>query len=221
MQAGARIAPARIGQKEFNVLKKNEFTNNLSTAPVADLEESALLALCCQQLPQETRAFEVLVRRIQPQIYRHALRYLQQPEDAWEVTQEVLLRLFRNLHRFEGRSRFNTWLYRIVENQCHSFVEARSRRTLSDHVSALIQIHEETHRSPQEEEQEDTHCVTLALTSLPAASREVLHLRFVAEQSLEEIAQTLDIGLSATKMRLYRALESLRTAYHQAQLLEA
>ncbi len=185
---------------------------NAAQRPWNSLDEQALIRLCQRQLPGDTSGFEELVARLQPGIYRHAMGYLRNPDDAWEVTQEVLLRLFHNLGRFEGRSAFSSWLYRIVENQCHTFVQGRRRRVMSDHLSALILIHEEGLRH-QDEERGDSELVRVVVEGLPASAREVLNLRFVHDLSLDEIAQGLGISLSAAKMRLYRSLESFRVQY--------
>ena len=85
---------------------------------------------------------------------------------------------------------------------------------LSEHVSALIEIHERSTR--YQEEFEDIAQVNRVLNEMPANTGHILKMRYYMELSLEEIARILGIGLSAAKMRLYRAQDSFKQHYHES-----
>src|SRR4029453_12040853 len=74
----------------------------------------------------DREALEALVARHQPWIYNIAVRMVYDPHDAEDVTQEVLIKVLTKLSTFEGRSRFRTWLYRIVVNHVLNMKRARA-----------------------------------------------------------------------------------------------
>jgi len=83
-------------------------------------------------------------------------------------------------------------------------------------VGALIEIHEWSTR--YREEFEDTAQVNLTLDKMPANTKQVLKMRYYLELSLEEVAHNLGIGLSAAKMRLYRAHDAFKQQHHQSMV---
>jgi RNA polymerase sigma factor (sigma-70 family) len=98
---------------------RNPFTND----PAADLEERELVR-CAQAGHRE--ALERLITRHQGWIYNIALRMVYLPEDAEDATQEILVKVITKLSTFEGRSRFSTWLYRLVVNHVLNLKRGRA-----------------------------------------------------------------------------------------------
>jgi len=158
-------------------------------------------------------AFNVLLGRHRDWLLRHCVFRLGNRHDAQDVSQQVMLRAWQAIDRFEGRSAFRTWLYTIAENQCKSFAVKRVRYIQTEHIERLIDLYLEDTRIPDEERYALNQAVATALQNISDKAREVLLLRFYQECSLEEIAATLAISLSAAKMRLYRSLEQFRVAY--------
>jgi RNA polymerase sigma-70 factor (ECF subfamily) len=160
-------------------------------------------------------AFNVLLGRHRDWLFRHCVYRLGNRHDAQDVTQQVILRAWQAIDRFEGRSAFRTWLYTITENQCRSFAVRRMRYVQSEHIERLIDLYFEGTKIPDEESYARNQAVATALQNVSNKAREVLLLRFFQDCSLEDIASTLAISLSAAKMRLYRSLEQFRTEYLQ------
>src|SRR5688572_19577990 len=79
--------------------------------------------LACQNGDRE--AFDRLVERYQRDIYRLCYRYVNDPQDANDMAQEVFLKAYRAIDRFRGDSSFSTWLYRIAVNACLNFRSSR------------------------------------------------------------------------------------------------
>lgn len=134
--------------------------------------------------------------------------YLKNRADAEDAAQETELRVYRSIFRFRGDSTFRTWLFAIADRQCHDLSAKRMRHMLDGHLRALIEVHERN-RQHSDFTDELRACVAETLSRLPEKERDVLVLRYHRELALEDIAGTLGIGLSAAKMRLYRALEKL------------
>ena len=178
-----------------------------------DLADEQLVALFQARGAAASDAYGVLIHRHQPNLLRRCRVRLGNTSDAEEAVQETLLRVFRGLLRFRGDAAFRTWLFSVADNQCNTLHLRRSRRMMSEHVRALIVLHEAmSHDNRDDEDAISREQVHELLSSLPSRACDVLMLRFYSDLSLEDIAKTLGIGLSATKMRLYRSLALFEAA---------
>ena len=172
--------------------------------------DDVLVASCKAEKPYGTAAFEKLVRRYESLVFRTCLRYLKLENEAEEATQDVFLRLFFNIGKFDGRSSFKTWLFRIVANTCASRYRSL-RRTHEQRQAYLEQLEiTEQDNSPSDKIDLEDGPLVSALDTLPAPDREILILRHVSELSFKEISDALELNLSACKMRLYRAEQRLK-----------
>jgi len=161
-------------------------------------------------------ACSMLLERHRAAVYRRCLFRLGNFHDAEDAVQETMLRALQGIRAFEGRSGLGTWLFAIADNECNSLLQRCKRHQYSDHLRCLIRIHEEQQRMAPTIDQDRSCQVRETLMRLPPKAREVLGLRFFGEASLEEIARTLGISLSAAKMRLYRALDLFEASYPEA-----
>lgn len=156
----------------------------------------------------ETEAFGILVTRWERRIYSLALRLLDHPEDAREVTQETFLAAFRKLHQFRGRSRFSSWLYRIALNCCYDRLRERRAEPVAleeaDGLTAEEQVLDRIQHKQIAER------VRRAVRALPLEMRQVIILKEYEGLTFEEIAEILDIPVSTAKTRLYAGLDQLR-----------
>jgi RNA polymerase sigma-70 factor (ECF subfamily) len=178
------------------------------------LGDEQLVALFQARGGSAAAAYGTLIHRHHPDLLRRCRARLGNIDDAEEAVQETLVRAFRGLLRFRGEAAFRTWLYSISDNQCNTLYLRRSRLAMSEHVRALIALHEEmSHSGPEAEDHEAIERVREVLSGLPSQARDVLMLRFYRDLSLEYIARSLGIGLSAAKMRLYRALAQFEVAF--------
>ena len=167
------------------------------------LTDEELVARACEELPYRTRAYEELMGRHDRLMFGVCLRLVGNRADAEDITQDVMLKVFGKLGSFEGRSSFKTWLVRVTRNACKDWLK---KKAISREYAETLA------NEPQEEskiEYEENRLIEL-LKELSPVDREILTLRFVADLSLAEIADTTDLSLSATKMRLYRAIERLQ-----------
>jgi len=164
----------------------------------------------------DLRAFEQLVQAHQKRILADC-RYLTGDENDYEdLAQEVFVKAFFGIRTFEGRSSFRRWLQRIKVHHCLNHMKKHRNKGLS--------IDDETQESYEQlrvppiaekelESLEDRERIEKILDSLPATLRIPLIMRDMDELSYEEISASLDIGLSAVKMRIKRAREHFRRLY--------
>ncbi len=176
----------------------------------------ALLERCRQG---DGQAFAQLVAEQQDYIYTLARRILLDPEEAADLTQEVLLQVWRGLPAFRGGSRFRTWLYRIVVNRGLN----RLRRRRREGESVPLEQARESGRLPAGGEDPYTHAwkeerrrtLWEKVHELPPRYRIVLSLFYQQDLSCAEIAQVLGIPLGTVKTYLHRARKALAEAWPQ------
>jgi RNA polymerase sigma-70 factor (ECF subfamily) len=159
-------------------------------------------------------AFEELVRRHAERLYAVVLRFVADGNEAQEVTQEAFLRAWRSIARFEGRSRFFTWLYRIGINEA----KRRAARRPPVHVASLddepVAEAPDWSEAPEtrSDQQDLRRVLEQAVRSLPAEYRATIVLRDVEGLSTREAAEVMDLGEAAFKSRLHRARLAVRRA---------
>jgi RNA polymerase sigma-70 factor, ECF subfamily len=160
-------------------------------------------------------AFEELVRRHADRLYAVVLRFVADSGEAEEVTQEAFLRAWRSIGRFQGRSQFFTWLYRIGINEAKRRAERRaSAGTVTSLDDDPIDDAPDWSEAPElRAEQGDLRRVLeQAVRALPFDYRAPLILRDVEGLSTREAAEVMDLGEAAFKSRLHRARLAVRRA---------
>jgi RNA polymerase sigma-70 factor (ECF subfamily) len=175
----------------------------------------------------DERAFTALVNRYEEMVYSFALKVCRDPKKAEETLQDTFVNVFRKLRQFDGKSKFSTWLYSIVANNC---LMKRRRRKMDD---ALLSIDEPVgfdaaeqsgHRGtpaqaiPSWKDSPLERIMTIelrelldkAIQRLPIDYRIVFVLRDIEGQSARETAKILKLSVPAVKSRLRRARVFLR-----------
>ena len=165
----------------------------------------------------DREAFEQLVRLHADRLYAVVIRVVGDRHEAEEVVQETFLRAWRSLGRFEGRSQFFTWLYRIGVNEANRTYERRGARPASTPLEeAPSQAADERHTPHARAEAQDLrHALEAAIMDLPMDYRMPLVLRDIEGLSTTEAAAVMDLGEAAFKSRLHRARLAVRTAVEE------
>lgn len=166
-------------------------------------------------------AFEQVVREYQNLVFTIALRILANPDDALDAAQDVFLRVWKSLRKFEERSEFTTWLYRITANICLDYIKRKKR----ERKVPLVWPDDQEERFPEievsvEEElrrMEIKDRVEEILEKMSPIYRSVLVLRDIYGFSYEEISRLLRISLQATKIRIYRARLDFKSRLRQLE----
>ena len=180
---------------------------------------SGLVALCDGELvglaaDGRRDAFEELVRRHADQLYAVILRFTGDAGEAEEVVQEAFLRAWRGIARFERRSQFFTWLYRIGLNEGKRRAGRRpAAEPLSVEDGALARTADFSHAPERRAEQHALRVVLeRAVRDLPEGYRAPLILRDVEGLSTEQAADIMGLKEAAFKSRLHRARLKVRDA---------
>ncbi len=184
-----------------------------------DATEGSEAALLAQALAGDEDAFRGLVERHSRSIFRLAYRMTGNEQDAEEVVQETFLRAYRRLNRFEARSNFGTWVYRIGVNCALDLMRKRRpeiEQREPDDAEGLETVQDLPGTAPAPDRlllsAELGRHVERALAALSAIERAAFTLRHFEGLSIEEIGRTLGLRASATKNSIYRAVQKLRRA---------
>lgn len=156
-------------------------------------------------------AFEMIYRETSGFVYNIALGVVRNTADADDVTQEVYIRVYRNLKGFGFRSALKTWLYRITMNAALNACKRREReaeKSVHDEV-ALEQASVEPAQGASVEDGEKRDKVAELLGVLTPDHRACIVLREIEGLSYEQIADALHININTVRTRLKRAREAL------------
>src|ERR1700678_4299892 len=204
-------------------MQAGSFMDHLASAIAIPSEEALLVA---ELQAGSEQAFAQLIAQYQQPLYSLIARSLQDPADASDTTQEVFIKVFRNIRGFHGEASLRTWLYRIALHEA-----SNQRRWWSRHKKQEITID-----SPYESDSDDESGLCLsatladhadspfdhasqtetrerveaALRQLPEAFRTVVILREIEGFAYEEIAEILNVNLGTIKSRLTRGRSALR-----------
>jgi RNA polymerase sigma-70 factor, ECF subfamily len=182
--------------------------------PPKDPDES----LVSDAIRGSSGAFEVLFERHERKIFRIAYRVLRNREDAEDAVQQAFARAFVHLHRFQGQSRFSTWLTRIAINEALMLI--RKRRP--DHTSIerpgpveaenrALEIADSAATPEQHCGQQQVHAFLVdAIRSLKPILRHVVQLYEMEELSTNETGEILGLRRCTVKARVFRARSELR-----------
>lgn len=148
-------------------------------------------------------AFDRIFDKYHVPIYSICYRFTRNEADARELTQDVFIKVYRNLRKFNERSKFFTWVYRIAVNTCISF-KRRNRKLLP-----LLET--EPKRDPVGQSVRLKVAIDDALKKLPDRQRMAFILRHYQGYTFDEIAEIMNITTGAAKANHYQAVRKLRS----------
>ncbi len=165
----------------------------------------------------DKKAFDLLVLKYQSRIINLVSRFVRNPSDALDVTQEAFVKAYRAMPNFRGESAFYTWMYRIAVNTAKNFLAMQSRRPMEaeqdiadfeqiDGENALKEYATPEHMLLRDEIQET---VIKAIDGLPDDLRIAITLREVEGLSYEDIAAAMDCPIGTVRSRIFRAREAI------------
>jgi len=168
-------------------------------------------------------AYEDLVRRHQPRVFAIVGGILRRSEDVEDVAQQVFLKVYISLSRFDLRSAFSTWLYKVTVNECLDHLRKKKVRKLvyeSDLSEEQVQVLEaaaqpDRHEISSERRAELVQLVERLLGELPQQERLMMVLKEVEGWTVEEIAEVLELNVNTVKVRLFRARSRLVEFYRR------
>ena len=168
-------------------------------------DEDRLIA--AQVVSGQKELFRLLVKRHERAVYGMGMSFFRNAEDTSDFTQEVFLKTFRNLSRFEGRSRFSTWLYKIAYNTAVNNINRKK-----DYHSLVEDENVPDNDTPERKLFRDAarDSVREAITELPERFRICVDLFFFYDRSYQEIEAITGYPVNTIKSHVFRAKKILR-----------
>ena len=167
-------------------------------------------------------AYEELVRTHQHRVVAIASRLLRGSEDAEDVAQQVFVKAYFSLRRFDQRSKFSTWLYKIAVNECWNHLRKKKARPLLYEADLTEEQSERVEGAAQraagidpEQAARLQDLVEWLLSQLDPKDRMMLEMKEAQGFSIEEIAGFLDLNPNTVKVRLFRARGKLVELYRR------
>lgn len=166
----------------------------------------------------DKRAFELLVEKYQRKLARLLSRFIRDPAEVEDVTQEAFIKAYRALPAFRGDSAFYTWLYRIGINMAKNYLMALGRR-----APTSTEVEAEDAEGFEDAEQlrdintpesmllsaEIARTVNATIEELPEELRTAIQLREIEGMSYEDIARIMDCPIGTVRSRIFRAREAI------------
>jgi RNA polymerase sigma factor (sigma-70 family) len=167
----------------------------------------------------DENAFLILVDLFSKKVYNTCIGMLQNMEDAEDVTQEIFITIHLNIKEFKEESSLSTWIYRISVNKCLEFIRKKNRKKRSGIFKSIfssdgeraIENHSDfIHPGIQLENQERSKVLFKAIDLLPEQQRTAFILHKIEQVSYNEIAEIMELSLSAVESLLFRGKQNLK-----------
>ncbi len=162
-------------------------------------------------------AFDLLVLKYQHKIVNLVMRYVRDPDQALDITQDAFLKAYRALPRFRGDAAFYTWMYRIAVNTAKNYLAAQRRRPMDVELDLQDPEQYELHAKLKDIDTPEAvnighelqATVERAFASLPEDLRTAIVLREIDGMSYEEIAETMECPVGTVRSRIFRARDAI------------
>jgi len=160
--------------------------------------------------------FGVLYDRYARMVYNKCYGFARSQDEAEDLTQDIFLMLFIKLASFKGRSKFSTWLYSFTYNFCVNYVNRNKQRKMSDQSVSMDDV---DYKMAEEVSDESIYEMKVnrlqkALGRVSPEDKSILLLKYQDGASIKELADVMELGESAVKMRLKRAKAKLLEIYN-------
>lgn len=162
---------------------------------------------------QSQEYFSILYSRYSSKVYSRCLSLLKNEATAADASQDIFMKIFLNLAKFNQKSRFSTWVYSITYNYCIDYIRRKKKEktVLTDEDQQIEDIQEEVGDKELFEIELDR--IKEIMDKIPAEDKAVLTMKYQEGLSIKDIGIVINKSESATKMKLKRAKHKVRTIY--------
>lgn len=190
--------------------------------PQKDSESQNEFILISAAQDGDLNAYDQLITIHRGKVFAMIKNMLHNEADAWDLSQEVFIKAWKALPKFEARAKFSTWVYRITHNVVYDWMRKRkmdSAGEFNDEILANESIVSSSRTSPKESPKPDRamqnkelgDAINLALSKLSPEHREIVTLREIEGLDYKEIAEILECSMGTVMSRLFYARKKLQT----------
>lgn len=160
----------------------------------------------------------ILYNRYYSKVYHKCLSFTKNSDDAFDLTQEILIKAFSKIASFKGEAKFSTWLFSITHNSCITHYEKTKKNQSCAFDIATESVDEgyDTDELLVRKLREDRELkLNQYLNQIPEADKRMLELKYRYEYSIQDLQREFDLSASAVKMRLLRARKKIEQLYNE------
>ena len=155
------------------------------------------------------KGFKLLMLKYQERLYWQIRRLVLEHEDANDVIQNTLIKIFRNIQKFKGDAQLYTWMYRIATNEAITFLKKKKKKTTTSIDNKELDISNQLKADAYFDGDEAQIRLQEALVTLPERQRLVFDMRYFEEKSYKEISEILETSVGALKASYHHAVKKI------------
>lgn len=169
-------------------------------------------------LDGDSTSFGFLVNKYQNMVFTLAIKMLKHREESEEVSQDTFIKAYKSLSKFNGESKFSTWLYRVAYNTCLDRIKMNTKYNSNVEINDVTsnEIFQAENIFDSLENKERSEIIQECMNKLPEDERAIIHLFYFKELSLKEIIDVVSISEGNLKVKLYRARKKLFTIFKES-----
>jgi RNA polymerase sigma factor (sigma-70 family) len=182
-------------------------TNNLQAIVIAASDHEILTML--RRPTSFERGFRLLMQQYQERVYWQVRRMVDNHEDANDIVQNCFVKVYRNVHRFEGKSKLYTWIYRIATNEALTFLNRQKKHKATDIDDEETGLANRMKAEVTVSADDIRERLDRAISGLPDKQRLVFTLRYFEEMTYKDMAEILDTSVGALKASYHHAAKKI------------
>lgn len=190
--------------------------------PILMSEKQVDLHLIREVQRGNKQAFDALVLKYQYKVFRVVARYVFDPSEVLDVTQETFIKAYNAIDRFQSKSSFYTWLYRIAINTAKNYIISKGRRVpnidfeITDAEQYMSKTNSKDYSTPEWTlmDSELEHILFDIIDELPSELRTAIMLREIENLTYDEIAAIMGCPVGTVRSRIFRARETIERRVH-------
>lgn len=177
------------------------------------------LRLVKRVLKGEVECFSELVAKYEDKVYKTCFRFVRNPDDALDLSQEIFIRIYNNLESFREYSSLSTWIYKISVNVCLNFLRTKNRLVTEDIAYGMSTDSSGAENNPERhvESKELYELLEMNLAKSGQNSRKIFLYRLFHGMPFSEIAEKLKISPESARMNYSRTRKQLRSKFKEYQ----
>ncbi|MCA0971416.1 RNA polymerase sigma factor [Halobacillus litoralis] len=170
------------------------------------------------QKQSSRKSADELIHLYYKEMFAYAYKQLYEKELAKDITQEIFISMLRNIHRFDGRSSFRTWLYKIAKSRIVDYYRSKQYKQRQQGELLIDEAIAETHDfTAQMETRAEAQRALDLLSTFEPGSEKIVRMKLLAERTFEDISTVLNENESTVKTKYYRTMKQLKDLLKEEQ----
>lgn len=183
---------------------------------VNDISDEQILSLLRVETSYE-QGFKALMQKYQERLYWQIRRMVTEHDDANDVIQNTFIKVFKSIHKFEGKSKLYTWLYRIATNESITFLNKKKKKSTSSMDDEESGLANQLKADAFFDGDEAQIRLQQAISELPEKQKEVFNLRYFNEMTYQEMSELIGTSVGALKASYHHAVKKIESHFRETE----